>query len=118
MAPFTDDLLTSVSVLPHCSNRTSQASLDESLSHIRSDTGSIAGSHTSSNSILLSLRLPKHSLKSFHSLLLAFSDWTVEWTPFTLVVTYYIVSTAIFVMCSAQAIKIIYFFLSKPAVVH
>lgn len=124
MAPFADELLSSVSVLPHYSNRTSEASLQTSLSYIRSDAGSI-GSQPGPHSILLSnsdrhqpLRSLRRILKSVHSLLLAFSDWTVEWTPFILVVTYYIVSTAIFVMCSAQAVEIFYFFFSKPAIVR
>lgn len=41
---------------------------------------------------------------------LAFSDWIIEWTPFFLVVTYFIVTTAIFVMCNEDAIKVFYFF--------
>jgi hypothetical protein len=41
--------------------------------------------------------------------LLRFSDWVIEWTPFVLVVTYFIVSTAIYVFCSAGYIKVFYF---------
>ena len=52
-------------------------------------------------------RLPR-SLKEAS---LAFSDWLISWTPFTLVVTFFIVSTAIFVMCNEAAIKVFYFFL-------
>ncbi|KAF2717268.1 glycosyltransferase family 2 protein [Polychaeton citri CBS 116435] len=41
---------------------------------------------------------------------LKFSDWLIEWTPFTLVLGYYVVTTAIFVMCSETAIKVFYYF--------
>jgi cellulose synthase/poly-beta-1,6-N-acetylglucosamine synthase-like glycosyltransferase len=41
---------------------------------------------------------------------MAASDWLLEWTPFILVTTYFIVSTAIFVLCNAQTIKVFYFF--------
>ncbi|KAK4994224.1 hypothetical protein LTR66_005694 [Elasticomyces elasticus] len=49
-------------------------------------------------------------LDSWHSLLLRFSDLVIDWTPFTLVVTYYIVCTAIYTSCSEQYIKVFYFF--------
>ena len=39
-----------------------------------------------------------------------FSDWLMAWTPFCLVVSYFVVVTAIFVMCSSQAITIFYYF--------
>ena len=41
---------------------------------------------------------------------LTFSDWLMAWTPFCLVVSYFVVVTAIFVMCSSQAITIFYYF--------
>ena len=41
---------------------------------------------------------------------LAFSDWIIEWTPFLLVSSYYIVTTAIFCMCNENAISVFYFF--------
>lgn len=41
---------------------------------------------------------------------MAFSDWLSEWTPVVLVICYWIVCTAIFVMCSTQAIKVFYYF--------
>lgn len=47
----------------------------------------------------------------FESISLAASNWIISWTPPVLVTTFYIVSTAIFVMCNAQAIKVWYFFL-------
>ena len=40
----------------------------------------------------------------------AFSDWLMEWTPFCLVVSYFVVCTAIFVMCSTKAITVFYYF--------
>jgi hypothetical protein len=39
-----------------------------------------------------------------------FSDWLMAWTPFCLVVSYFIVVTAIFVMCSTTAITVFYYF--------
>lgn len=39
-----------------------------------------------------------------------FSDWLMAWTPFCLVVSYFIVCTAIFVMCSTTAITVFYYF--------
>lgn len=39
-----------------------------------------------------------------------FSDWLLDWTPFIMVFTYFVVSTAIFCMCNAEAIKVFYFF--------
>jgi len=41
---------------------------------------------------------------------LAFSDWLMAWTPCCLVVSYFIVCTAIFVMCSTTAITVFYYF--------
>lgn len=38
------------------------------------------------------------------------SDWLIEWTPFALVFTYYLASTAIYCSASALAIKVFYFF--------
>ena len=119
MAEFTDVPLTSTSFLSH-SGRTPQLSSNESLPQTGSNVNSIAGSHPSSHSIQLSdsdRYLSLHSLRNVLNLLrsasLAFSNWTVEWTPFILVVTYYIVSVAIFVMCTAEAIKVLYFFYSR-----
>lgn len=40
----------------------------------------------------------------------ALSDWILDWTPFVLVVTYFIVTTAIFVLCNEGTIKVFYFF--------
>jgi hypothetical protein len=39
-----------------------------------------------------------------------FSDWLMAWTPFCLVFSYFIVVTAIFVMCSTTAITVFYYF--------
>ena len=39
-----------------------------------------------------------------------FSEWVIDWTPFTLFVAYYATSTAIFCFCPAEYIKIFYFF--------
>ena len=114
MAPFTQELLMSRSVLSE------PGSIEEWLSQTRqspSDAGSIASSHSAWHSTLLpeahafsAVTSLKHIVKPLQAALLVFSDWTVKWTPFTLVVTYYIVSTAIFVMCSAEAVKVFYFF--------
>jgi len=52
----------------------------------------------------------KRLYHSFRSSSLAFSDFLIAWTPFLLVVTFYIVSTAIFVMSNEEAIKVFYFF--------
>lgn len=112
------------SILSH-SGSTTDSSSEESLSHTHSNDGSTAGSHTASHTMMpldsdqnTPLRLLRRIFRWFDWVLLAFSDWAVEWTPFTLVTTYYIVSTAIFVMCSVQAIKILYFFFSKPVTVR
>lgn len=48
-----------------------------------------------------------HSLRSAT---LAFSDWLLDTTPFFLVSTYFVVTTAIFCFCNEEAIKIFYFF--------
>jgi cellulose synthase/poly-beta-1,6-N-acetylglucosamine synthase-like glycosyltransferase len=49
-------------------------------------------------------------VRSVRGYIMAASDWLLEWTPFILVTTYFIVSTAIFVLCNAQTIKVFYFF--------
>ncbi|KAI5363344.1 Putative glycosyltransferase 2, nucleotide-diphospho-sugar transferase [Septoria linicola] len=41
---------------------------------------------------------------------LAFSDWLLDTTPFFLVSTYFVVTTAIFCFCNESAIKVFYFF--------
>jgi hypothetical protein len=41
---------------------------------------------------------------------LRISDLLIEWTPCILVVCYWIVTTAIFVMCSSRAIEVFYYF--------
>jgi hypothetical protein len=41
---------------------------------------------------------------------LTFSDKLMEWTPLCLVVSYFFVCTAIFVMCSTEAITVLYYF--------
>lgn len=41
---------------------------------------------------------------------LAFSDWLLDTTPFFLVSTYYIVTTAIFCLSNQEAIRVFYFF--------
>ena len=116
MAPFSGDFLMSMTVLP-LSSRTTQSFPEEFPSHTHSYASSTAGSHTGLHTVLLpdpeavpSQRSLKHIFKPLHAALLAFSDWTVEWTPFTLVMTYYIFSTAIYVMSPARAVKIFYFF--------
>ena len=52
----------------------------------------------------------KRIFHTFRWASLTFSDWLIAWTPFCLVVTFYIVSTAIFVMSNEEAIKVFYFF--------
>ncbi|KAJ9646314.1 hypothetical protein H2199_002363 [Coniosporium tulheliwenetii] len=52
----------------------------------------------------------KHFFEAWRSLLLEFSNWVIDWTPFILVITYYIVSTAIYTACSERYIKVFYFF--------
>ncbi|WPH03547.1 Hypothetical protein R9X50_00642700 [Acrodontium crateriforme] len=52
----------------------------------------------------------KRGLRSMIYHWLAFSDWLIEWTPFVLVVSYWIVCTAIFVMCNTTAIAVFYYF--------
>ncbi|KAF2862311.1 glycosyltransferase family 2 protein [Piedraia hortae CBS 480.64] len=39
-----------------------------------------------------------------------FSDWLTEWTPVILVTSYWVVCTAIFVMCNEPAIRFFYYF--------
>ncbi|ERF73967.1 hypothetical protein EPUS_05391 [Endocarpon pusillum Z07020] len=52
----------------------------------------------------------KRSFSALDRLMSRFSNWLIDWTPVTLVVTYYIVSTAIYVFCSYQQITVFYFF--------
>jgi hypothetical protein len=52
----------------------------------------------------------KKALNTIVTAWYTFSDWLMEWTPFCLVVSYFIVVTAIFVMCSTTAITIFYYF--------
>ncbi|EME41038.1 glycosyltransferase family 2 protein [Dothistroma septosporum NZE10] len=42
---------------------------------------------------------------------MAFSDWILDWTPFALVFTYYVVAVAIFCLVNQGTIKVFYFFL-------
>ena len=49
-------------------------------------------------------------LLSLRGLVSSFSAWLFDWTPFVLVVTYYIASTAVYTSASEQAIKVFYFF--------
>jgi hypothetical protein len=51
----------------------------------------------------------KKALNTIVTAWYTFSDWLMEWTPFCLVVSYFIVVTAIFVMCSTTAITIFYY---------
>jgi hypothetical protein len=52
----------------------------------------------------------KRTAKNITSIWFAFSDWLMAWTPCCLVVSYFIVCTAIFVMCSTTAITVFYYF--------
>jgi hypothetical protein len=52
----------------------------------------------------------KRTAKSITSIWFAFSDWLMAWTPCCLVISYFIVCTAIFVMCSTTAITVFYYF--------
>lgn len=54
--------------------------------------------------------LARRALRSVKSTWLTISDWLTEWTPWILVISYWIVCTAIFVMCSEQAIEVFYYF--------
>lgn len=49
-------------------------------------------------------------LNKVNDALFAFSDWLMGWTPCCLVISYFIVCPAIFVMCSTQAITVFYYF--------
>ena len=66
-------------------------------------------SNTSGKKSLLS-SVASSALGSIRSGSLAFSDWILEWTPFFLVSTYFIVSTAIFCLVNQATIKVFYFF--------
>jgi cellulose synthase/poly-beta-1,6-N-acetylglucosamine synthase-like glycosyltransferase len=61
----------------------------------------------SGTSPLAAIKRPFDALQGF---MLRFSEWLIDWTPFTLVTTYYIVSTAIYVFCSYRQITVFYFF--------
>jgi len=52
----------------------------------------------------------KQTSKAILTAWLRFSDWLMAWTPCCLVVSYFIVCTAIFVMCSTTAITVFYYF--------
>jgi hypothetical protein len=52
----------------------------------------------------------KKALNTIVTAWYTFSDWLMAWTPFCLVVSYFIVVTAIFVMCSTTAITVFYYF--------
>jgi hypothetical protein len=54
--------------------------------------------------------LHKRAAYSAKSAWFTLSDWLMEWTPFCLVVSYFVVCTAIFVMCSTEAITVFYYF--------
>ncbi len=56
------------------------------------------------------LTSPARLLIAFKECLVGLSNWITDWTPFILVTTYYIVSTAIYVFCSYQQIQVFYFF--------
>jgi hypothetical protein len=52
----------------------------------------------------------RKTTQSVVSTWLAASDWLMAWTPCCLVVSYFVVCTAIFVMCSTRAITVFYYF--------
>lgn len=52
----------------------------------------------------------RRAARSIRAAWLKFSDWCIEWTPFMLVACYWPTVTAIFVMCSSQAIQVLYYF--------
>ena len=54
--------------------------------------------------------LSRRALRLVRDYWLALSNWLIEWTPLMLVACYWVVCTAIFVMCSSQAIEVFYFF--------
>jgi hypothetical protein len=67
--------------------------------------------HSSLSSVTNSkASLPKRAAHRAKSAWFTFSDWLMEWTPFCLVVSYFVVCTAIFVMCSTEAITVFYYF--------
>ena len=63
-----------------------------------------------SNSGTSSFAAIKRPFGALEGFMFRFSEWLIDWTPFTLVTTYYIVSTAIYVFCSYQQITVFYFF--------
>lgn len=52
----------------------------------------------------------RRTFRSIRAHWLAFSDWLIGWTPLILVACYWAVCTAIFCMCSDQAVEVFYFF--------
>jgi len=66
----------------------------------------------SSISSITTTKIPlvKRAAHTAKSAWFTFSDWLMEWTPFCLVVSYFVVCTAIFVMCSTRAITVFYYF--------
>lgn len=83
------------------------------LSHSSSCATFVQTSSTSSTvSSVTKIRasLLKRAARGTKSAWLAFSDKLMEWTPFCLVISYFFVCTAIFVMCSTEAITVFYYF--------
>ncbi|KAF2772414.1 hypothetical protein EJ03DRAFT_266780 [Teratosphaeria nubilosa] len=54
--------------------------------------------------------IPRRLIRFINTQWLKVSDWLIDWTPVCLVVSYWIVCTAIFVMCSSLAIEVFYYF--------
>ena len=69
-----------------------------------------APSSTSSSITKTKVPLFNRAIRKAKSAWFTFSDKLMEWTPFCLVVAYFVVCTAIFVMCSTRAITVFYYF--------
>lgn len=52
----------------------------------------------------------RQTIRSIVNAWFTFSDWLMAWTPLCLVVSYFVVCTSIFVMCSTEAITVFYYF--------
>ena len=92
--------------------RTSDASVMSTPSSPSTTLSQSSRGPSSVSSITKTTRVPLfiRAIRTAKSAWFTFSDKLMEWTPFCLVVSYFVVCTAIFVMCSTRAITVFYYF--------
>lgn len=75
-----------------------------------SKVGATASSHEMPSPQYPSSSLLRRLTLGIRGLIAGFSAWLFDWTPFVLVFTYYVASTAVYTSATEGTIKVFYFF--------